>query len=63
MTVCSGLVGMVASVDWTAALTFACLAMSMVGGTGISLWKSYRLARLELAEAERKACVRRPEAE
>jgi hypothetical protein len=67
MTLTSGLLGMVAHVDWASLLSFTCLAASMAGGTCISLWKSYRLAQLELAEAERKlaaaerkACVQTP---
>jgi hypothetical protein len=53
MTVTSGLLGMMAHVDWSSVLTFGCLVASMLGGTGISLYKSYRLAELEL-EAKRR---------
>jgi hypothetical protein len=65
VTMASGLLGMVAHVDWAAMLSFTCLAASMLGGTGISLYKSWRLAQLEIAERERKAkaCVGRPEAQ
>jgi hypothetical protein len=53
MTISSGLVLAMARVDWAGVLTFSCLVLSVAGGTAISLWKSYRLALIEI-EAKRR---------
>jgi hypothetical protein len=50
----AGFGGWAARVDWAAALGFASIAVMTLGGCAIQLWKQWRLAGLEIRDAERK---------
>jgi hypothetical protein len=57
VTVTSGLLGMAAQIEWSSVLTFGCLVVSMIGGSGISLYKSWKLAQIEIEAKRRKLAM------
>jgi hypothetical protein len=60
MAMASGLVGVLAHVEWGAAVSVLSVVVTAVGGTGISLWKSYKLARIEIEAKQRKLAAPPP---
>ena len=50
----TGLAAWLASVDWAAVLAFTALAVTTIAGTGMQLYKQWKLIRLEVEERKRE---------
>ena len=51
----SGVTNYLANVNWGALISILAVAASFFGGAAISLWKQWRVAQIEIDDAERKA--------
>jgi hypothetical protein len=51
----AGFAAWASRIDWAAALAFACLAASTIGGTGLQLYRQWRIIQIELKELQAAA--------
>jgi hypothetical protein len=56
----AGLAAWIASVNWAAVFAVVGVAITTVAGTGMQLYKQWRVIQIELAEAERESRSRTP---